>query len=167
MIPRLKLSLTAKLSMTFLVIADIYTKYLAFVHLKDNVDRSIIEGFLGLSYHTNSGMAFGLFQGGRWIFVILTTIVLYFLYQVYKTLGDDKISKTIKACLVLISSGAIGNGINRLMDGYVIDFIKKEFMNFPLFNFADIYVVVGTIVLLIVMIFFFDEEIFENRDKNE
>lgn len=143
--------------LAILVFIDQLTKSLARTNLMNQGDFSIIDGILSLSYHTNQGMAFGLFKGGRWFFLTFAVIVLMIVIYYYRRLGEDKISKLVKACLIIICAGAIGNSIDRLLNGYVIDFLKTEFINFPIFNVADIYVVIGTISLALLYIFFSKE----------
>ena len=96
-------------------------------------------------------------EGNR-IFLILTTIIIVILIIIYYiNLPQDKPQKVLKIALVLIVSGALGNFIDRLINGYVVDFIHVVLFNFPVFNFADIMVVVGA-GLFIFHIFFLDEE---------
>lgn len=147
-----------------LVFIDQLTKSLAKTNLMNQADISILDGILSLSYHTNQGMAFGLFKGGRWFFLTFAVIVLMIVIYYYRRLGDDKISNLVKACLIVICAGAIGNSLDRLLNGYVVDFFRTDFINFPIFNVADIYVVVGSISLAVLYLFFSKEL---ESDKNE
>jgi signal peptidase II len=141
-----------------LVFADQFTKYLAVEHLGPGGKHGFIDGFLGFLYHENRGAAFGLFQGGRWIFVTLTVIVLAAVVYFYIKLPKTKSAHFARASLVMITAGALGNGIDRARQGFVVDFLNFEFIDFPIFNIADMCVVGGTIFFTIWAVFFYKEE---------
>ncbi len=150
-----------QISLFVLLIAlDQYTKYIAVTYLKPIGSLPVINGVLGLTYVTNEGAAFGIFQGGRWFFVIVTSIVLLAIVYYYFKLPDGKIYRSVKAALAVISAGAVGNVLDRLFnaDGKVIDFLEVQFIKFPVFNLADVYVVVGTIALAFMLIFMMKNE---------
>lgn len=129
---------------------DQFTKFLVVTRLMPTGDYSVISGLLEFTYVENKGIAFGMFQNQRWFFVIATSIiamvVLYFIYKMFK----DYVFFTI--CLSLIFGGAIGNIIDRIRYGYVVDFIHFNFFS-PVFNIADSAVVVGSIALSIAILF--------------
>lgn len=139
----------------FLIIAaiialDQFTKSLAVTHLMNNADVTVIERFLSFTYVENFGIAFGMFKNQRLFFIISTIIiaavVLYFIYKTYKT------QTFIALCLSMIFGGAIGNLIDRIRIGYVIDFIHFRFFP-PVFNIADSAIVVGAIILSVAIVF--------------
>lgn len=113
---------------------------------------------LSFTYVENRGAAFGMMTGKQ-IFLIVVTIValIYLIYKYYKDVRKSK-DKLLKAGFILIISGAIGNLIDRIFLGYVIDFIKLEFIDFPVFNFADIYVSIGCIIISFYILFKHEEE---------
>ncbi|HYE10893.1 MAG TPA: signal peptidase II [Patescibacteria group bacterium] len=129
---------------------DQFSKYLTVTRLMPIGDYNVISGFLEFTYVENFGIAFGMFQNQRWFFVISTCIialvVLYFIFKMFK----KYVFYTI--CLSLIFGGAIGNLIDRIRLGYVIDFIHFSFFP-PVFNIADSAVVVGAIALSIAILF--------------
>ncbi|MDF2533265.1 MAG: lipoprotein signal peptidase [Clostridia bacterium] len=129
---------------------DQFSKYLTVTRLMPMGDYNVISGFLEFTYVENFGIAFGMFQNQRWFFVISTSIiavvVLYFIFKMFK----KYVFYTI--CLSLIFGGAIGNLIDRIRLGYVIDFIHFSFFP-PVFNIADSAVVVGAIALSIAILF--------------
>ncbi len=133
-----------------LILTDRITKVLAtkFINYLEVID--IIKNKFYLTYVTNTGSAFSLFEGKRWLLIIISLIVLYFLISYYKKL-DEKASKI---SIILIISGLIGNLIDRVVFGKVIDFIGIVIFKyyFPIFNLADTYVVFGVIILIISMI---------------
>ncbi|MDO5689387.1 MAG: signal peptidase II [Tissierellia bacterium] len=134
---------------------DQYTKYLAYNHLRGGEPKLIIEKLLEFSYVENRGAAFGILQGKSWFFLIVTFLVCiiltYYLVRYY-----DEMSILTKLCLILIMAGAIGNLIDRIARGFVVDFIFVRFWgyyDFPLFNVADMAVVIGSIGLMLLILF--------------
>ncbi|MBC2575630.1 signal peptidase II [Peptostreptococcus canis] len=142
-----------ELLIVILVGIDQITKYVSQNMLQENSSISIIEGIFDLTYVENRGAAFGLFQNKQFIFVaiaILVTIVgIGYIHKV-------KNNKLSKISIAMIISGAIGNLIDRIRLGYVIDFFDFKFIWSYVFNFADVLVVLGTILLCICM--FFEEK---------
>jgi len=138
----------------FSIILDQVTKKWALSILKNGSSIKIIKDFLRFSYVENRGAAFGILQNQIWFFVIITFIMLVFLgYMFFK---NKNITNLSKLSLVLIAGGAIGNFIDRVMRGFVVDFIDVRFGNlydFPVFNIADSFVVCGTVLLIILMLF--------------
>ncbi len=142
-----------------LIIIDQITKILALKFLKPiNGSHTVIEGILSLTFVENQGAAFGILQGYRWLFVFLTVVIICFISYYYIKMPKSRPYLWIRVSLVLISAGAIGNCIDRLFRKYVVDFLQFDFIRFPVFNIADIFVVVGTILLAVVMLFFIKEE---------
>ncbi len=139
-----------------LVAIDQLTKYLTLEHLQ-STDITVIPNILEFTYVENRGAAFGMFQGAIPIFIPLTIVILVGIFFYYRKLSDSYANKFVRLSLVLISAGAIGNLIDRVFRSYVIDTFNFLFINFPVFNVADIYVVCGSILML-VMTAFFDED---------
>lgn len=129
--------------------ADIYTKHLAEGALKSIGTIPIIKDIFHLTYVENRGIAFGMFSGGRIVFIIVSLIVLFLLaFVVFKTEKPVR-SIWLKAGSALIFGGAIGNMIERVTKGYVVDFLDFRIIDFPVFNIADIAVCVGAAMLVI------------------
>ncbi|MDR1689609.1 MAG: signal peptidase II [Clostridiales bacterium] len=138
-----------------LVAADQVSKYYAATYLAPIGTHNLIRGFFSLTYVENSGAAFGLMQGGRMFFIPLTIIVLIAVCFYYISLPKGgRVNNLMRAALVLVMAGAIGNFIDRVRNGYVVDFFHAIFIDFPVFNLADIFVVIGTFALVILMLFF-------------
>jgi signal peptidase II len=137
-----------------LIAADQITKFLALKYLAPIGSMSIIDGFLDFAFVRNDGAAFGLFQGARWFFLIFTVLIVAGIIYYYVKFRKSKRFAFARAALLLITAGAVGNSIDRFTTGLVVDFINVRFMRFPVFNVADMYIVVGTIVLLIYILFF-------------
>ncbi len=108
-----------------------------------------IKGLMSFLYVENRGAAFGIFQG-KAFFLILVPILSIFLlqYMMYLNHKEEK-SRLLHYALILIMAGAIGNLIDRIARGYVIDFIQLEFIDFPVFNLADCYVNIGCFLLVL------------------
>ena len=137
-----------------IAIADQLTKVLAQQHLTGTT-ITLVPGWLQLHYITNDGMALSLFRGGRWMFVVLTAVYLALvIYAVAKKLIHKRFELW---CLAAITGGAIGNLIDRVAHGYVIDMLEFDFVNFAIFNVADSFVCVGAVMLGIFVIWFWDK----------
>jgi signal peptidase II len=108
-----------------------------------------------LTYVENRGAAFGTMMGGRWFFVALTVIVVVAGGIYYSKIYNKDKSKIASLALVLVAGGAIGNCIDRLFRGYVVDMLSFNFFgySFPVFNFADICVVIGAVLLVVSLCF--------------
>lgn len=129
--------------------ADIITKIIAEQKLMSVSTIPIINNFFHLTYVENRGMAFGMFNGGRIFFVIITVIVLIAL--AIFILKTEKVNRSVwlKAGSACIIGGAVGNLIERVCKGYVVDFLDFRVIDFPVFNVADIAVCVGAAMLVI------------------
>ena len=141
-----------------LVIPDQITKFLAVRYLKDNEGIPVIRGVLRLFYLENRGSAFSLFQDQRTWFIIFTIVVLIGAFYVYRKMPATPRLLPLKAAVILICAGAIGNFIDRVRQGYVIDFIYFELIDFPVFNVADIYVTCSAFLLIVLILFYYKEE---------
>lgn len=155
------MSLIAAFSALLLIALDQLSKAWAYSALYGLGSIQIIPNVLNFTLVKNTGAAFGLLQDygwARWFFLIFTLIVIGIIILAYRKLPDTKIYNYVRICLIFITAGAIGNYIDRLRLGYVVDFIQAAFINFPVFNLADIFVVAGTLCLGVIMIFFVKPE---------
>lgn len=123
-----------------------------------NETRTIIKSFFSLSYIQNTGAAWGLFEGKTILLAIISLIFLYFFVKYIIELKS--INKFNMVSLGLILGGIVGNLFDRIVNNYVIDFLSFRLFsyNFPVFNLADTYIVVGIILIII--------ETFIEGDKN-
>ena len=139
-----------------LILLDQVAKHEALLHLKDHSSISLIPGVLELAYVENRGMAFGMLEGRQFLFGGMCVIFCIALIWVF-----------VREYLPLLLTGAVlfggaaGNFIDRLFRGYVVDFIYFSLIDFPVFNIADIYVVCGGIVLVLLVVFKYKDEDFE------
>ncbi|MBQ9084603.1 MAG: signal peptidase II [Clostridia bacterium] len=140
------------------IILDQLTKSLATEYLKPIGTLPVIGGFAHLTYHINHGIAFGMLQGAGWLFNTITLIVVPVL-GIYLYLCPIK-SRVTEIALPMIITGGIGNSIDRLSLGYVVDFIDFSSIGFnAIFNVADSFVTVGAFMLIGALIFELVQEI--------
>ena len=138
-----------------LLLLDQWTKYLACIHLKDRIPVSVIEDVFCLQYLENRGAAFGIMQNRQFFFVVIAAVILGIIGYLYSRMPYTSHYRMLRICAVLIASGAVGNMIDRLRFDYVVDFISFVLIHFPIFNVADCYIVVATIVLFLLFLFLF------------
>lgn len=155
---RKKQILAGIISAVLLILLDQFTKYLAVKNLKGASSIQILPGVFELSYLENHGAAFGILQGQRSFLIILTVVVLILVGYLYFHISENKRYFCIRIITVLLISGAIGNFIDRCVYQYVIDFFYFKLINFPVFNVADIYVVMAAVLLIISFCFYYKEE---------
>lgn len=133
--------------MIVLIIAfDQITKYFASLKLADGSVAKFIPGVVQFKYAENTGMAFSMLSGARWVFIALTVVVCVGVF--YYLFSNRCKSLWLYWSLGVILSGGIGNLIDRIRFGYVVDFIEPTFVNFAIFNIADCAVTCGAIVLV-------------------
>ena len=135
-----------------IVVADQITKYLtvALIPLYSRVD--FIPGLLSFTYVQNTGAAWSIFEGMQWmfalIFLVLTAAVLYEYFK-----SPLPFSTFERWCIAAIYGGGLGNMIDRVRLGYVIDMIKTDFMVFPVFNVADCFITCGCFAMIFSLLF--------------
>lgn len=143
------------------VFADQWTKILAVSHLKGRQPVILIDGVFQLCYLENRGAAFGLFQNQRVVFLINTVIILVIIACLYGRIPGEKHFLPLRICGIFVCAGAIGNMIDRIRFGYVVDFLYFNLIDFPIFNVADIYVTCSVFVLAALILWYYKEEDFE------
>lgn len=136
---------------------DQLTKWLSVMYLRNGDAVTVIPGVLDFSYTENSGAAFSILSDERWFLVVITMIVMIAL-GAFVLFGQFRHYKLFNLSATLILAGGIGNLIDRLLLGYVVDFLKVTFMDFPIFNVADCFVVVGSVLLLIFFCFVYEDK---------
>ena len=128
----------------FIVLIDQFTKYLMFYNKKLFINKDFL--LFKLDFVKNYGAAFNIFSGSR-IFLSLISIIFSILL-IYLILRKNTLNQFDLFAYSFILGGTIGNGIDRILKGFVIDFINLNIINFPVFNIADISINVGFIFLL-------------------
>ncbi|MGL5973361.1 MAG: signal peptidase II [Oscillospiraceae bacterium] len=138
-----------------MVILDQVIKYFIYTNLRGERPLNIIKGFIEFNYVENRGAAFGIFQGNILALSIVSVIIMVGL--VYYIIKQNLDNNLLIFALSLIISGGVGNLIDRVFRGFVVDYISPVFINFAIFNFADILVFTGS-VLMFTCLLFFDKE---------
>ncbi len=144
-----------------LVVLDQLTKYAAESYLKKIGTKSVIPGVFELFYLQNRGAAFGILANQQWVFVMIALAMVAVAIYVYAYLPTDSHFLAMRICAVLIAAGAAGNMIDRLLHRYVIDFLYVSLIDFPVFNVADCYVVVGALLLIVLIFTLYRNDNFE------
>ena len=145
--------LILELSVLLMVVLDQAVKLWAREYLLPVGSMPIIDGLIGFRWATNTGAAFGMMQGGRWFFVVLTVVVLLIILYYEFKMPYTKQSLLIRIPFTLIIAGTIGNFIDRLLNGYVVDMFRFLFINFPIFNVADVLLVTGAFLYAFISLF--------------
>ena len=144
-----------------LVFLDQFTKHLAVLHLKDQPNIIWVKGVMELEDLENRGAAFGILQNQQWLFILLFFLFVTAVIIFYCRMPLDKKYLPVQIISLFLIAGGLGNLIDRIRLGYVIDFFYFSLINFPIFNVADIYVTVGMVILFILLIFYYKEEDFD------
>ena len=157
----------------FLIFIDRISKHFASVLLKNNADKTVIKGILDLHYLENKGAAFGLFGHVPWLFYVIGGIAVVVLAAVFCLIffrlrdgirKEALTQKTVSDRIVLnyliavLAAGTIGNMIDRILYGYVVDFLCIRFISFPVFNAADIFITVSIVLLFVFLVFVYKED---------
>lgn len=136
-----------------ILIIDQVTKFFA-LNLRDGKVIYLIDEFLKFKYLENRGAAFGILQNQKWLLSLVSiAVIIYLIYFYFKY--KNRLSSIYRVTLGLILGGAIGNLIDRMVRNFVVDFISVTFpngYNFPIFNVADMAIVIGVILILILTI---------------
>ena len=138
-------------SIAVLVAVDQIIKLLVIEYLEPIGSLPLIDGFIQLNYAENTGAAFGSFSGYTWILSVFTLVVIV-AGLVYLLSGKLKMSVDY-VCVTLMLAGGLGNLIDRVFRGFVVDYIEPLFIDFAIFNFADILVTCSAVVLVVWMIY--------------
>ncbi len=146
-----------------IVAIDQLTKYIAVTKLLPIGSVTFIDGIMDFTFVRNFGAAFGILQGAKWTFLLITAVLAVGIFIAFKKLPKDKGNNLLRLSLIMILGGAVGNAIDRLMRGFVVDFFETTFMEWPVFNVADIFVVVGAFLMAFTVLFVIKDE--PKKDK--
>lgn len=135
-----------------IVAADQLTKYLTVANIPLYGHIPAIDGVFCLTFVKNYGAAFSIFQGMGWLFAV---VFLLFAVWICWEFSKKRLPFTAfeRWCIVAVFGGGLGNMIDRIRLGYVVDMIETEFIEFPVFNVADCFITCGCILLLFHLIF--------------
>ena len=146
-----------------IVIADQATKYLTVLNLDLGQAQPFLPGLLQFTYVQNTGAAFSPFEGQQWLFALVFVAFTGLLLWEYrkKPMGFTPFERW---CIAAIYGGGLGNMIDRVRLGYVVDMLETTFMDFPVFNVADCFITCGCFALM-VHLFFFNKEFWKDEKK--
>ena len=146
---------------------DRITKIWATERLSSGGSIQLIPKVLELYYlpNGNTGAAFGILAGHRLLFLAIALIVVLVIAYILFNMPTDRKYRIVEILLVFIAAGGVGNMIDRIGNTYVIDFIYISCINFPVFNVADMYVSVCTVVLAVIVLFKYKEDDYAVFDK--
>lgn len=143
-----------------MIAADQAVKYWAFTSLQPQNTIPIVENVFHLTYIENRGAAFSLFArfDSRWIFVALAVVITIAIFSVMR----KDLIQTKLGCwsLIMVAAGALGNAIDRVIRGFVVDMFDFRLIHFPVFNVADIFICVGGVLFILYFMF-------QHKDKDE
>lgn len=137
---------------------DQLTKYAALTGLKGQGERPVLGHIFVLQYVENRGAAFGILQNRQWIFIAGAAAAVLLVSILYSRIPQKRKYIPLRACAILIVSGALGNLYDRMTRQFVVDFFYFKWIDFPVFNVADCYVVVACVLFAILLLFFYREE---------
>jgi len=136
-----------------IVIADQVTKYLTVQSIPLFGKVPVLEGVFHFTFVQNTGAAFSSFEGMQWLFAIIFALFTAAVVWEFAT-GKMGFTTLERWCIAAVWAGGLGNMIDRVRLGYVVDMICTDFITFPVFNVADIFITCGCILLLVHLVFF-------------
>ena len=134
------------LSIVLILIIDQLSKYLTVLYIKPIDSYPLINQVFHLTYAENRGAAFSIFSGKQTLLIIVTALIITLL-GCYLVKVRKSGQALLKVSLSLIIGGAMGNLVDRIRLNYVVDMLDFTLINYPIFNMADVFVVIGTILL--------------------
>lgn len=136
-----------------ILVLDQVTKFLTVAKIPLYGRVEFLPGVVGLTYVQNDGAAFSMLEGQQWLFaLVFAAFAVFIIWEFSKKRMPFQTFE--RFCIVAVFAGGLGNMIDRLRLGYVVDMIATEFMDFPVFNVADIFITCGCILLMLHLIFF-------------
>lgn len=135
---------------TFLVLIDQITKMIVALNVKNEI--TLVKNILYVTYERNTGAAFSILKDKTYIFIIITIIACVGMLYYLVILAKHKNQKLETMAIILILAGALGNLIDRIRFRYVVDFIYFKPINWPVFNLADSFIVIGCFLYIIFVI---------------
>lgn len=161
----MKKYLTAIFGVIVLFGLDQWTKMIVCNNLSDGKVVPVIGDIFVLEYLENRGAAFGVLQYKQFFLIIVSLLILLILAIAYIKLPSTPKFHILRFLAIMLIAGASGNMWDRISRGYVVDFLYFKLIDFPVFNVADCYVVVSTILIAILMMFYYKEEDYHINDK--
>lgn len=141
-----------------LILADQLTKYFVVLYLKGRAAVPVIPNVFEFLYVENTGAAFGIFRNSRIGFIIVSCVLLFIILYLFIRTPAQKRFRPLIVLFTFLAAGAAGNLIDRIRQGYVVDFIYFKPIDFPVFNVADCYITVSAIVLVLMLLFYYRDQ---------
>lgn len=133
-----------------LIVLDQAVKYYIVSNFSLGQVRKFIPKLVSLTYLQNTGAAFSILENQQWFFALVTCIVIG--AAIWYLIKNIQASKWMLSGLILVIAGGVGNFIDRIQQGFVVDMFQLDFVNFAIFNVADIYLTFGVAILLLVIL---------------
>lgn len=134
------------------VILDQLSKYIVVRNIELYETVPFIKGFMSFYHTRNTGAAFSMFSDKRWVFMVFSFISMGLI--VYMLIKEYRRHPLMNVSLAMVLGGGVGNMIDRIRLGYVVDFFHTDFVNFAVFNVADCFITVGAVLLGVYVVFF-------------
>lgn len=141
-----------------LLALDQLVKVLTYTRLEVNQSVVVIDGILSFTHVQNPGAAWGMMANQRIFFISVTVVLLIAIIAIYLRIPKTKRFLLLRLTSILYFAGALGNLIDRIRFGYVVDTFEVTFIDFPVFNVADSYVVIGSFALILLTLFVYKDE---------
>ncbi|ABV09789.1 signal peptidase II [Streptococcus gordonii] len=142
--------ITIPLTIVLLIVLDQLVKWAIVSNIKIGEVKGFIPSIMSLTYLQNTGAAFSILENQQWLFTIITLLVIG--GAIWYLIKNIKGSFWLISGLTLIIAGGLGNFIDRLRQGFVVDMFQFDFINFAVFNVADTYLTFGVLIMLLVII---------------
>lgn len=142
--------ITIPLTIVLLIVLDQLVKWAVVSNIKLGEVKGFIPSIMSLTYLQNTGAAFSILENQQWLFTIITLVVIG--GAIWYLIKNIKGSFWLISGLTLIIAGGLGNFIDRLRQGFVVDMFQVDFINFAVFNVADTYLTFGVLIMLLVII---------------
>ena len=142
--------ITIPLTIVLLIVLDQLVKWTIVSNIKLGEVKGFIPSIMSLTYLQNTGAAFSILENQQWLFTIITLLVIG--GAIWYLIKNIKGSFWLISGLTLIIAGGLGNFIDRLRQGFVVDMFQFDFINFAVFNVADTYLTFGVLIMLLVII---------------
>ncbi|MBE5948103.1 MAG: signal peptidase II [Lachnospiraceae bacterium] len=149
------------LALIFLIAIDQVVKALTVLYIDPKNPIVLWNGVFELDYVQNRGGLFGMFQGAVLILAAVTVVLIVLIFYFSKKLPDTKRMMPLRIIGLLIIAGGIGNLIDRIFRGFVVDTFSFVLINFPVFNVADCYVTVSMFIFIFLFLFYYKDEEFD------
>ena len=138
------------LTIVLLIVLDQLVKWAVVSNIKLGEVKGFVPSIMSLTYLQNTGAAFSILENQQWLFTIITLLVIG--GAIWYLIKNIKGSFWLISGLTLIIAGGLGNFIDRLRQGFVVDMFQVDFINFAVFNVADTYLTFGVLIMLLVII---------------